>query len=141
MYITETTAKQFYNKGIAARQAGKSLRSAIIDMALSGQDEWNRLTAFEMGYRGVAWEVKQYRRYGAVRINEFTGMAQPSKNYMDNQPEHGISVITDEWAATIAGIMFVANAEDKHRPIVTLHGVDTGYTGGDGEPLILPIRL
>ena len=125
--LTEKQAKHLYDLGKQAKADGKDLHREISDMAGS----WHEYKAFELGYKGVAWDVREYQRYGNVPDG-------PSYNYMDQAPEKGVSTANDEWRKTIHGMFFVA--KNSHRKIVTFRGVFTGHYGGDDEPLVLPVE-
>ena len=59
---------------------------------------------------------------------------------MDDTLERGVSVIYPEWANTTSGTFYIANAENKGYRKITVDGIDTGYKGGDGEPLVIPVE-
>jgi len=125
--LTLRQARQLYNEGAEAAKQGLDLRRAISDLGGS----WAEMKAYEMGYQGIAWDVREYERLGNIPDG-------PSYNYMDQRPERGVSVVTDEWRETIHGIFFIT--KNGGRKLTTFRGVHTGHYGGDGEPLVLPIK-
>lgn len=126
--LTEKEAKKYYDMGSQASKKYSDMFDAMYEMRV---DFWAAQKAFDMGFHGIAWEVKEYQRLGNIPEG-------PSFNYMDQSPEHGVSVITDEWKQTIHGMFFMEKY--GNRKIVTFRGVFVGHFGGDGEPLVLPVK-
>lgn len=128
--LTQAEAKKYYEAGQQAAKSYNSLRVAMCESDLPLY--WPAQKAFDMGFSGVDWEVKEYERLGNVPED------RPSYNYKEQEPEHGVSVVTEEWKKTIAGVFFMGKY--GNREMVKFNGVFTGYYGGDDEPLVLPVR-
>jgi len=127
--LTASEAKGFYEAGQEAAKRYRNLFDAMYEERVP--EYWPAQKSFDMGFNGVGWEVKSYERLGDVP-------AGPSYNYMDQRPEKGVSVVTDEWKNTIHGAFFMAKY--GNRPVTKFHGVFVGHYGGDGEPLVLPVK-
>lgn len=127
--LTQSEAKEYYEAGKQASRVYRDMFDAMWEERIP--DYWPAQKAFQMGFNGVTWEVKEYERLGDVPDG-------PSYNYMDQRPEKGVSVVTDEWQKTIHGMFFMSKYGS--RKVVRFNGVFTGYYGGDGEPLVLPVK-
>lgn len=127
--LTEAEAKKYHEAGKKAAKVYQSLSDAMWEERVP--EYWPAQKAFDMGFKGVAWEVKEYQRLGNVPDG-------PSYNFMDQAPEKGVSVITDEWQKTVHGIFFMT--KNSGRKVIKFNGVFTGHYGGDGEPLVLPVK-
>lgn len=128
--LTQSEAKKYYEAGKKLAKVYGDMYDAIYEERIP--DYWPILKAFQMGFDGQPWEVKEYERLGDGPSGG------PSYNYREQMPEKGVSVITDEWLKSIAGIFFTAKYGD--RKMVKFNGVFTGFYGGDGEPLVLPVK-
>jgi len=122
--IDRKWAKKLYDAGQQARANGENLRDAICELGGS----WAEMKAFELGYRGQAWDVQEYERFGDVPDG-------PSQNYADGVQEDGVSVISESWLRTLSA-QFISARKGKGR----FSGVDTGCRGSDGETLVLPVK-
>jgi hypothetical protein len=127
--MLESEAKKFYEVGKKASEDYHNLFDAMWEENIP--DYWPAQKAFDMGFNNINWEVEEYERLGTVPDG-------PSYNYMEQTPEKGVSVITEEWKKTIAGIFFLEKY--GNREVTKFNGVFTGYFGGDGEPLVLPVE-
>ena len=136
--ISQIDARRYYQAGQAAASTGQRSQDAIIDY-FGGYQDWSSYACFDLGFRGQPFEIKTWERYHDIRLERNTQQPLPSYNHMDDRPEHGVSVMYPEWAQTVHGIFYIANAEAKGYKRIILRGLDTGYRGGDGEPLVIPI--
>jgi len=138
--ITKSDAKKYWSAGKSAKATGKSLENAINDY-FGYYSDWSSLACFSAGYRGIEFQIREYIRYRDIRSDPYSDKPMPSYNRMDDRPERGVSVIYEDWAKTVHGMMYIANAEDKGYKQIKVHGLPTGYRGGDGEPLIIPVEV
>lgn len=127
--LTEKEAKKYHDMGKQASQKYSDMFDAMWEMRIP--EYWHAQKAFSMGFNGVAWEVREYQRLGNLPDG-------PSYNYMDQRPEKGVSVVTEEWKQTIHGTFFMGKYGG--RKMTTFRGVFVGHYGGDGEPLVLPVK-
>ena len=135
--ISQTDAKTYYDAGKHYSQTGMSVNDSLYDY-FGWYCDWSAYACFELGYNGKPFEVRQWERYREISLDA-GGNVQPSYNRMDDRLERGVSVIYPGWAATVHGMFYIANAEAKGYKKITISGIDTGRTGGDGEPLVIPI--
>jgi len=128
--LAQAEAKKYYEAGKQAAKVYSDVFEAMWEEQIP--DYWPIQKAFDLGFNGVTWEIKEYERLGSVPEDG------PSYNYMDQRPEKGVSVVTEDWKKTIHGIFFMSKY--GNRQTVKFNGVFTGFYGGDGEPLVLPVR-
>lgn len=136
--ISQADARNHYTAGQAARKSGQRIEDAMIDH-FGWYSDWSAMACFKLGYNDRPFEVRTWERYREINTDE-AGNVIPSYNRMDDTLERGVSVIYPEWANTTSGTFYIANAENKGYRKITVDGIDTGYKGGDGEPLVIPVE-
>lgn len=139
-YVSKEFAEKWYNIGLKYKDEINV--KAAIKAAIDGGNEidcWEACAAFRAGYKNYKFEIITYERYGDVGVGT-DGYAIPSKNYMTNEYEDGVSVIDDEWAASVRGQVSIIEYKAEKAKKIKVSGLHVGF-GSDGEIVILPIEV
>jgi hypothetical protein len=136
--VSKAFAEKWYNIGLGY-QDEINVKSAIRTAIDHGNeiDCWEACAAFRAGYKKYKFEILTYERFGDVGIG-IDGYAIPSKNYMTNEYEDGVSVIDNDWATSIRGQVSIIEYGKTKK--VKVSGLHVGY-GSDGEIVILPVEV
>lgn len=95
-----------------------------------------------MGYNNPDWkmpEPKEYYRIGEPAIG-YDDCYCPSRNYAEDRPEAGVSVVTKAWLHSLKSVFFgTSNDKLRARGIYKIYGFELPQKGGDDETLVCPL--
>lgn len=137
-FVSEKFARKWYDIGAQYKDSDMSVKNAIFDAYQKGIGEvdcWEKCAAFKAGKKGLPFKIKEWKRYGNIPMGS-DGYAERSINHADNEPEDGVSAISEEWENSLRGQISI---NCHKRDIITFTGLQVGY-GSDGEPVVLPVK-
>lgn len=130
-------ARQWH--AIGQKYQGAPSRRSAINAAINDGHEidcWEKAAAFGAGAAGYEFKIETYQRYGLPNVGQ-DGYAERSMNHANNEPEAGVSVVTEEWARSMVGWVSIQEYSADKTPLINVTGLVVGH-GSDGEKLLLP---
>lgn len=126
-------------------EQGKNLRnrfSTMDELEMNTDFRFDELRFVEIGFNFPDFEpnVAEFYRIGEPAVDNYSGCYKNSWNFAEDRREDGVSVVTTAWLNSMKSVFFGSTDEHiKARGIYKIKGFALPTTGGDDEPLIVPL--